>query len=158
MTAHCQTCGCSVEIEDGLIAHHGCKGQGWAMASCFGAGYRPYEVACDALHFAIRTVGRWLSQRQRELSDTLANPPDTLLCQPRCGDGSPGEPVIYGEPVICRRPEGFDLHRRGLQTPYTYEAEFCIIRDALEADIRSYTDEVAYLKERLDNWIAAPKS
>jgi hypothetical protein len=148
MTTHCQACGLAVETENGLIARHRYQPRPRETTLCFGAGHRPYEVACDALPFAIRTVGRWLSQRKCELSDTLASPPDALMVQPRCDDGPPGEPVI------CRRPEGFDPHRRGPWIPHTYEAEFGIIRDALEADIRSYTDAVARLKERLDNWIS----
>ena len=79
----CQICGRIIKAKNGLIAHHGYQrpGQGWQTASCFGARYRPYEVACDAIPLAIKHIERFIDLQESILANLIANPPDKITDQ-----------------------------------------------------------------------------
>jgi hypothetical protein len=55
---HCQICGRLIQAKNGRIAHHGYQrpGHGWQTASCPGAKYRPYEVACERLEWFVNLL------------------------------------------------------------------------------------------------------
>lgn len=79
-TGTCQICGREIGTTTGKIAHHGYTrpGTGWQTASCFGAKWRPYEVACDALPPCIDMMERWVEQLEAANDSDMANPPDTI--------------------------------------------------------------------------------
>jgi hypothetical protein len=83
----CQICGRAIKAGNGLIAHHGYQrpGHGWQTNSCFGARYRPYEVACDALPPAIVGLGAYIARQQTTLASLLESPPATLAYERRGG-------------------------------------------------------------------------
>jgi hypothetical protein len=80
--ATCQICARPILANTGTIAHHGYKrpGHGWQTASCFGAKYRPYEVACDALPPAIKSVEAHIARVEALLAEWLATPPAAIQC------------------------------------------------------------------------------
>jgi hypothetical protein len=80
---HCQICDRLIQANTGLIAHHGYQrpSQGWQTASCMGARYRPYEVACDALPPAITAVTNHIDRMEKALAEWQANPPQAIQCE-----------------------------------------------------------------------------
>lgn len=76
-TGHCQICAREIGTTTGLIAHHGYTrpGFGWQTASCFGARWRPYEEACDALPPAIESIKLYAKGMEEAVAKWLANPP-----------------------------------------------------------------------------------
>jgi hypothetical protein len=101
---HCQICGRAILANTGLIAHHGYErpGQGWQTSSCFGARWRPYEVACDALPPAIEGVTGHIARVQKQLAGWRKNPPQGIEVHP--------DPYKYerGYARTVLRPAGFD--------------------------------------------------
>lgn len=76
----CQICERVIKSKSGLIAHHGYRrpGQGWQTASCSGAKYRPYEVACDAIPPAIAAIDQYRAGQVRALTRLRTEPPEGL--------------------------------------------------------------------------------
>jgi len=151
-TDHCQICGRQIEANTGRIAKHGYKrpGQGWQTSSCYGAGYRPYEVACDAIGQAIERTEKLLADVHAQQADWRANPPAELNIQRRTD--------AWGKklaPIMRQRPEGFDpANRRAYYLHDTYEAAYWGRMDGREHDIRGIGEHLAYLRDRLAAWRA----
>ena len=86
---------------DDYIANHGYTRpwkQGWQSASCFGAKWRPYEVACDALPIAIERCEQFIASQKAHLEDFTKNPPETLTRFAR----------YHGQKdEVFERPEGY---------------------------------------------------
>ena len=78
----CQICGRAIKAKTGLIAHHGYQRPeyGWQTASCMGARFRPYEVACDALPPAIASVEAHIERTTKALANWQAAPPAAIQC------------------------------------------------------------------------------
>ena len=153
---HCQICGRAIRAGNGLIAHHGYTrpGNGWQTKSCFGARYRPYEVACDALVPAIESISRYLGQTQATLDDLMTDPPATIehvryrYDRVRRGFNNPREAWT------ADRPDGFDPHNPGIRAnmPKTYEYAFATRTSGLRGNIRSATESLAAFHKRLADW------
>lgn len=148
--AHCQICERAIKASKGLIAHHGYRrpGQGWQTASCFGARWRPYEAACDALPHAIKACEAFVENRKAFIAERLANPPATL----------DHIETRWGRPAITTtlpRPEGFDVSKRpGSWSQRTYEAMFWgAICDAEHA-IKMADQDGDRMRKRLAAWKA----
>jgi len=82
---HCQICGRAILANTGVIAHHGYKrpGDGWQTSSCFGARYRPYEIACDALPDAIKAATLYRDGKVAHLNRLINEPPAEMKYTPR---------------------------------------------------------------------------
>ncbi len=159
MATHCQICGREIKIVRGwcrqtnatedLIAHHGYRRpfqQGWQTSSCFGARWRPYEVAFDALPPAIASAEKWEANMATVIADMLANPPATMTRQPKFM----GQPK--GDPVVLTRPENFDVNAKGSYTPRTYEAEFRELRASRQRSLDAARESLRYMRKRLADW------
>lgn len=148
MNTHCQICERAIKANTGLIAHHGYKrpGHGWQTRSCFGARYRPYEAACDALPPAIESCQRYLAQREAFLADWLANPPATIDKVRQGPNGFAFTRVTY------ERPEGFTPRMDGSYTSWRYEGEYYRAAYAAKHDIRDTKEALARMQKRLADW------
>src|SRR5262245_39388662 len=84
MTTTCQICARAfktVRARSGadVMAHHGFKRRGgWQTSSCFGARWRPFEVACDAIPAAIKRIDQFVEQQSAALDRLTTTPPDVL--------------------------------------------------------------------------------
>lgn len=147
----CQICGRAIKANTGVIAHHGYKrpGHGWQTRSCFGAHYRAYEVACDALPHAIESVEAFRLLKQTALDKHLAEPP-LVLKYYRRDYNSRDRHIFMGD---VDRPEDFrpgDTNYR----PGSYANLYDNIRRNLASDIRGATEQLDYLRKRLADWKA----
>lgn len=144
-TSHCQICERAILANTGVIAHHGYKrpGSGWQTRSCFGARYRPYEVACDALPPAIESCERYIAQREAFLADWLANPPATVT---EIKGHRGGISLTYD------RPEGFTPRMDGSYRAWKYEGQYYRIAYAAKADIRDTKAALERMRKRLADW------
>lgn len=149
----CQICGREIKAKSGLIAHHGYQrpGQGWQTASCFGARWRPYEVACDALPPAIKSATQYRDQQKVALKTLRTNPPATFTLQDRDAYGSP-----RGLPKIVSRPEGFDgMGEKPCSSTYrTYEWKFWADHYDLTRRIKGTDYDIKTMTKRLNDWVA----
>lgn len=104
----CQICARVIKSASGKIAHHGYKrpSEGWQTASCMGARYRPYEVACDALPPAIKAVIAHIERMQSVLADWRASPPASIRCTRELRDRRTA--VKYPLEWHALKPAGFD--------------------------------------------------
>jgi hypothetical protein len=152
ITTTCQVCGRAIKANTGLIAHHGYErpGQGWQTRSCFGARFRPYEVASDALPLAIASVTRFILDTTAALANFVANPPAELPVPPRGGFNK------HAEPVKVPRPEGFDPNAKRGSYMWTqkYEQTFDTRRHQMERDITGAIESRDFFKQRLADWKA----
>jgi hypothetical protein len=144
---HCQICGREIKSKAGLIAHHGYQrpGDGWQTASCFGARYAPYEVACDAIQPCIDMIGRYIECERELLTSLVEQPPETLT-QVR---------AIYGrKPATYQRPEGFKAgaNEYRISIPHTYENEHSSRCSAHDRNIKGSEMTVKELQKRLEDW------
>jgi len=167
---HCQICGRMIKAPQGhptvekeedakiridgseTIAHHGYKRphqEGWQTASCFGARYRPYELACDALPPAIQSVEAHIARRQDVLASLLANPPAQFDCERT--DKWSGKTKKW----TLMKPDDFTIETKDYHMG-DYISEFNNRRRRLERDIEASVATRDGLKERLKNW-KAPK-
>lgn len=145
MTTHCQICGRLVQAKTGVIAHHGYSrpGDGWQTASCFGARYRPYEVACDALDSAVAAAQTYIAQRERAIADWTVAPPDTVTR------------LVAGRPAqVVQRPEGFVPGAvRGSYTPWQrYEQVYEMTVSKWRRDVAATHETITYLQDRKAKW------
>jgi hypothetical protein len=132
-----------------VIAHHGYqRQQGWQSASCFGARWRPYEVACDALPPAISSAEHWKVGLEKALAEMLAEPPLTVTFQKK-KFGYPD-----GDPVELPRPNNYDPYDDGSFSPRTYDAEFKSLRNMRRREIASLAADISHMRKRLADWKA----
>ena len=170
MSTHCQICEReikTVEARSGgglrtpsrrraLIAHHGYKrpGQGWQTASCFGARYRPYEVACDAIPLAITGIRQWRDAQQSMFDKLMTEPPPGL-------EWDAGRPYWgQSKPAMAIRPAGFDPQtaKAVCYSPcegIPYGNLFLARKRELEFNIKSAVQDIARLQKRFDEWRAS---
>lgn len=171
--SHCQICDRLIQAKTGVIAHHGYErpGDGWQTASCMGARFRPYEVACDALPPAIAAVTAHIKHIQRVLADWQANPPQAIRCEREARDRRTA--VTYQvewmviKPVDFDRsaPVGFENQAAWDSHPaprYNYGFRPCDIRTyaAMYAariagfahDIKASKETLAHFEKRLADW------
>lgn len=149
----CQVCARPIQAKTGKIAHHGYKrpGQGWQTASCFGARYRPYEVASDALPLVIEHIKTWIASTTGALANLEAEPPESFTVHPKIlWQGQPNR-----EPYTVTRPAGFvveaeEPHEAGM--PRTYEAAFYSQRREFRNNIETAKRELPFLQKRLADW------
>lgn len=157
----CQICGREIKTvraaaggpsaqQSDVIAHHGFQrpGNGWQTSSCFGARWRSYEVACDALPAAIEQCQAFITMRKSWMKNWTKNPPETIseMKTNRWG-------VATGESVDHSRPECFVVPKEtGSYTPHTYEGEHMRQRLDAERDIRASQRTLAALQKRLAEW------
>lgn len=146
----CQICGRGIKSKNGKIALHGYKrpGQDWQTASCFGARYRPYEVACDALPVAIDATTRYRDDQAKALRDMLANPPATLSYQPM-KFGYPNDDAIE-----LVRPDNYDVNDRGSYCSHSYDGEFKSLRNERQSNVKGAAEFIRDMQKRLADWKA----
>lgn len=152
MTTTCQICGRAILANTGTIALHGYKrpGHGWQTASCFGAKFRPYEVACDALPIAIEAVQRYLAVREKALKTWTKAPPDFITYHRKDAYGS-----LIGSSVQLHRPDHFSTKTRpGSTIPRTYDSLYWSQHFELTSSISRARDEEKYMVNRLAAWRA----
>lgn len=153
-TTSCQVCGRAILAKRGWIALHGYRrpGQGWQTASCYGARFRPFEVACDALPPALEGVRGYLAGTTRTRALLLSDPPAKLDVPARTGRRG----YVIEEAYSVERPEGFDPAKTPSGYRFkSYELAFCNRAFELKRAIEGATDEVAFLEARIASWRAA---
>lgn len=147
-TDHCQICGRLIQAKTGLIAHHGyTRKHGWQTASCFGARYRPYEVACDALPSAIESISQFIDRTEAALQEHLTNPPRGI--EYRRNRNAYG---IRDEWWTVLRPAGWTRESPDDFRPVTYTNLYHKQRRALESEIKAAKETQAELEKRLADW------
>ena len=140
----CQICGRAIKAKNGLIAHHGYQrpGGGWQTASCWGARWRPYEVACDAIQPCIDSLNRYVEKQTEDLNNLIKNPPEALFKM------RPG----WKKPIRYERPEGFEAKDKPSYLPNSYEDEHNRQRGERRHNIKGATLTIIDLEKRLANW------
>jgi len=149
---HCQICGRAIKANTGVIAHHGYQrpGDGWQTASCMGARFRSYEVACDALPPAIKSCASYIAQQETALANWIANPPAKIKYQRTDAHHRP-----VGPEKTFTRPEGFDgATAKDNYMSDTYIWRFVNARTGYRRRIKSSQDSLVYLEKRLTDWRA----
>lgn len=178
--ATCQICARAILANTGLIAHHGYQrpSHGWQTASCMGARFRPYEVACDALPPAIEAVKDHIARTEHALANWQANPPEGIRCERQTRDRRTGEKYTVQWTVI--RPVGFDrsaplpADKNQAAWDYTparrseYSFRPCDLVNyahvyagrlaGLAQDIAASKHTLAYFEKRLAEWVAPKES
>lgn len=172
--ATCQICARAILANTGVIAHHGYQrpSQGWQTASCMGARYRPYEVACDALPPAIESVKAHITHMESVLATWTNEPPRGITCERDQRDRRTGDKYRVEWTVI--RPVGFDptapLPTEKNQAAWdstpsrrsNYGLRECDLRNYAHVyagriaefaqDIQASRDTLAYFEQRLADW------
>lgn len=143
----CQICEREIKAGKGIIALHGYTRpwkQGWQSGSCFGAKYRPYEIACDALPPAIERCRAFIVRQKAHLEDFTNNPPAELTRHSR----------FKREPEVHQRPEGYVYNPEhgsyGHDQIYAYEHHAAIYQ--IKKSIEHAETELPRLEKRLANW------
>ena len=154
-TSTCQICARAIRSKTGLIAHHGYKrpGQGWQTSSCYGAKYRPYEVACDAIEGAIRSCEDFVQRTLVAIEEFPVSPPWVLRQKDAYGK-------VHYAPT---RPEGFDpaakpsgSYRPGSADHYTHLFHAQLRGWQMAVDHARM--DIEFLKARLAAWAPATSS
>lgn len=146
----CQICARKIQANTGLIAHHGYTRpyayMGYQTASCPGARYMPYEMACDALQPYIDKLESALASTQEQLRDLINDPPHTLL---HYSQARRGKPLLPPEEVY--KPRNFN--KEGLVID-RYSQLYHNAKHERESTIKHLTEDIKTLKTRLDAWKA----
>jgi len=145
----CQICGRAVKSKNGVIAHHGFKrpGQGWQTASCYGAKYRPYEVAKDALENYLPEVKKWMKIKQESLNSLLDCPPDKLDAVIKLDASGKMKSVVY------TKPDNFDKNdNQHYVQPHSYAGEYRSKVRHLRIQIAEMVQDIGYLTQRIADW------
>lgn len=147
----CQICLREIKAGRGLIAKHGYRrpGQGWQTASCFGAGYRPFEVSCDAIETLIPRLRTWASGHRDAVTKLTANPPAEYDITHRDAYGRP-----YGAKQIAARPDNFDATNRPPSFAWNqrYAQQFWKQISQLQSNAKDQDAFADELSIRLANW------
>jgi|SRR5215831_2276533 len=148
MTTTCQICGRDIKSKNGFIAHHGYKrpGSGWQTASCFGAKYRPYEVASDALPKAIARLEQQIANNFAMWVSFISEPPATLKKVSK-RMGYDWDTKEYPRPENWTPP-------KGAWSSMGYENAWCTVQSQREHDNRGMCDMLEFLRKRLAEWKA----
>lgn len=146
----CQICERGIKATTGVIAHHGYQRpwkEGWQSGSCFGARWRPYEVASDALPPAIARIKAFIVSQKNHYKTFTTTPPEklTIFSHSRT---RPNKEV--------NRPEGFTFeeneseHKR---RPYeSYEYEHHSVAYGIRKSIENAKEDLTRLEKRLADW------
>jgi hypothetical protein len=150
MTTTCQICGREIKAKKGIIAHHGYQrpGQGWQTSSCFGARWRPYEVACDALPPAIESCERFIAMQEVALAALITSPPATMSYNKNARKS-----WLPSGNVDVPKPENFD-HSNPDYSPNSYWHLYNSQKEGHESHIKMASYQLADLKKRLADWKA----
>lgn len=146
---HCQICARLIKASKGVIAHHGYKrpGYGYQTGSCYGARFRPYEVAKDAIEKMIVSVTNDIASMTKLIADMLINPPAELSFEEV--EYKTGRTKYYPLP----RPADFDPKadvRLYIRKTYAYQHK--VLLQKREAYLRQAKEFLQYLNERLAAW------
>lgn len=147
----CQICGRAIKANTGLIAHHGYQ-RPYAYvqtASCFGARYRPYEAAHDAIDQYLALLEKWIVDANEKLVDYLASPPEIIKYQRLNAWHHP-----VGDEKILERPVDFDpalvhLHSRH---PGSYVAIYATRLNEMRRTIVGLKSDQVDLTRRRAAW------
>lgn len=153
MNTTCQVCGRAIKAGRGKIALHGYRrpGQGWQTGSCFGARYRPFEVACDALKAAIEAAGRFILATEERLAAWTTDPPASITVPPK-RDAWSG--AVRREGFTVERPQGFTTVNAGFsRVQGSYDSVWYGRARQMAAEIAAAQDEVKFLSARLATWV-----
>ena len=142
----CQICERGIKASTGTIALHGYTRpwkQGWQSGSCFGAKFRPYEVACDALPPAIERVRAFIERQKAHLTDFTNNPPEKLIKYDR-----------YHKAEELVRPEGYVYNPRHGGFSYTerYQLQHPNVIYEIKKSIEQAERDLPRLEKRLADW------
>jgi hypothetical protein len=149
-TGTCQICGREIGTTVGLIAHHGYTrpGHGWQTSSCFGARWRAYEVACDALPPAIASVTAHRDYHQAAINNFIAEPPAKLVDVRRDAWGNVKSSTDY------ERPADFDPKAK--MDRYDYQMSYSKLFAGITGDHQRQIDfsnsDIKTLTKRLADW------
>jgi hypothetical protein len=153
MKTTCQICGRAIKANTGRIAHHGYTrpGQGWQTRSCFGAGFLPYELACDALPKAIESAEMYRNQQTAACIELIRNPPSSITHDRKDAWGK----VLHSE--TFDRPEGYTFiskpsHQFAGVRGYDWHMNQKVNRHRQE--VSGMEDTLAFFRDRLVNWKA----
>lgn len=174
--SHCQICARGILSNTGLVAHHGYQrpGDGWQTASCMGARYRPYEVACDALPPAIESVKAHIARTEKALAHWQAEPPQGIRCDREKTNRTNAWDKYRVEWSVIRpanfdptAPVGFENQAPWDSMPdarssygyrpcdlRTYAAVYDGKIKGLAHDIEASKQTLAYFEKRLAEWVA----
>lgn len=132
-----------------IIAHHGYQRpwkEGWQSGSCFGARWRPYEVASDALPPAIESIKAFVTSQKKRYKEFTTNPPAELPYN----KGWSHKPDWIKLP----RPADFSFeqneehsHRSG-----SYESEHKGTTYTIRKSIEQSERDLTRLQKRLADW------
>jgi hypothetical protein len=152
-TGHCQICEREIGTTTGLIAHHGYTrpGHGWQTASCFGAKWRPYEVACDALPEAIRSLEVYILNQEGFIASWMSEPPASIDYK---ADNWQGGRYV-SKSYTAERPADFDPKaevNRYTYPPCKYSSLFHGRISSAQMHIKFAKDDVKRLTKRLADW------
>ncbi len=151
MTTTCQICGRAILAKRGLIAHHGYQrpGHGWQTSSCFGARWKPYEVACDAIDHAIAQCNQFVDRATVRIAELVGDPPAEIVESRKVGWEVRNTTLV--------RPEGFNptkpgpgSYRRG--TGDHYASEFHNRVNRLRDQIAAAHRDIEFMAERKLAW------
>lgn len=154
---HCQICARPIKVLRGRIAAHGYRqphrfhggaGSGWRTGSCFGARFRPFEVAADALPQAIERSLDAIVRLEARVEELLATPPEKV--------SEPAEYRRSSGPMDFERPADFDVALPSTRYGWrTYGWAFWALIGRLRDEVVHHRSAVRYLGERLGEWRAA---
>lgn len=148
-TTTCQICGRPILANTGLIAHHGYQrpGDGYQTKSCMGAKYLPYEVSCNRIQVAIDDISAYKAGTMDRLADWIKNPPQTIIDYKK--DFYTGKTTE----LKYERPADFTIDSYA-SIPRTYACEHSHRKYAMQRTIKACTEQLAYLTDRLQKWVA----
>jgi hypothetical protein len=140
----CQICLRSIGTKTGHIAHHGYKrpGHGWQTSSCFGAKWRPLEVACDAIPRAIEGLILHSGRQAVMQTEMITNPPAELSSKD-----------AYGKVRrVFTKPEGFNTGVKPVTYKPGYESLFWMKIQSITSELKACIEDIGFLTERLASW------
>lgn len=146
----CQVCGRAVKASRGKIAHHGFErpGTGWQTASCFGAGFVPYEIGRDALPLAIEAARLFIDQQHDAIGRLLSG--EVLPARSIDYRGCVSMPSSFRH-MIPREKADENNSRAGIVS--ADYADLCARTLAkLQTSIRSVEFSIDELHKRFDSW------
>lgn len=147
VTAVCQCCFRAVVVKDGLIVSHGWKevgnrrqgsyGNVWHTGSCFGVGFKPFEVSCERTQWYVAELKKSLVDARDALQK--AQDPSQRPARLSYPDYVPGQ----REPVVkWVEDDGGSVYMAALLGYVRW----------LESQERQLTRYVAELEGKLANW------
>lgn len=137
------------------IAHHGFQRphqQGYQTGSCFGAKWRPYEVACDAIPILIAIMKNQEANLRTLLAKHLAEPPAKLQYNKTRGSWQ------KAEWVDVPKPDGFVFDPEKKSYSYSdrggYDYLYLSYKTSTETNIRDIGRGIKDMHARAWAWKA----